>query len=310
MHLYFSGLAELKKAGILVTVQKRLFFGNQNQQQADFTLPCSCKAFTLHCFPAMGAEVPEPSAPLRLELDLGRRVMVKPALSDLSPAGTLAKAVMEELTQDHWGYLWNYFFTLKILYTERANLDELETDFPPNAREGGMVGYYEILPFARPIGFNNGAHDWAFDDQYCLRPDCSCRAAVLQCFQITPRPAGAAPEGPNLSLRYYYDTQRCEVLETTGTDISAQAFLNAMRQTQPDFDTVLAKRHHQLRYLYRLFLQRHPTAKRAAVSDPAGDADLVDEPAAPPARATPKPGRNDPCPCGSGKKYKKCCGKG
>ncbi len=24
---------------------------------------------------------------------------------------------------------------------------------------------------------------------------------------------------------------------------------------------------------------------------------------------TPKIGRNDPCPCGSGKKYKKCCGK-
>lgn len=26
-------------------------------------------------------------------------------------------------------------------------------------------------------------------------------------------------------------------------------------------------------------------------------------------RAEPKIGRNDPCPCGSGKKYKKCCGK-
>ena len=25
---------------------------------------------------------------------------------------------------------------------------------------------------------------------------------------------------------------------------------------------------------------------------------------------TPKVGRNEPCPCGSGKKYKKCCGKG
>ena len=23
---------------------------------------------------------------------------------------------------------------------------------------------------------------------------------------------------------------------------------------------------------------------------------------------TPRPGRNEPCPCGSGKKYKKCCG--
>jgi len=28
-----------------------------------------------------------------------------------------------------------------------------------------------------------------------------------------------------------------------------------------------------------------------------------------PIRASPKPGRNDPCLCGSGKKYKKCCGR-
>jgi yecA family protein len=31
------------------------------------------------------------------------------------------------------------------------------------------------------------------------------------------------------------------------------------------------------------------------------------EPATPYVRETPKIGRNDPCPCGSGKKYKKCC---
>jgi preprotein translocase subunit SecA len=28
-----------------------------------------------------------------------------------------------------------------------------------------------------------------------------------------------------------------------------------------------------------------------------------------PVRSEPKPKRNDPCPCGSGKKYKQCCGK-
>src|SRR5258708_10595730 len=28
-----------------------------------------------------------------------------------------------------------------------------------------------------------------------------------------------------------------------------------------------------------------------------------------PTRTGPKVGRNDPCPCGSGKKYKVCCGK-
>jgi uncharacterized protein len=27
-----------------------------------------------------------------------------------------------------------------------------------------------------------------------------------------------------------------------------------------------------------------------------------------PRRNAPKVGRNDPCPCGSGKKYKRCCG--
>jgi preprotein translocase subunit SecA len=28
-----------------------------------------------------------------------------------------------------------------------------------------------------------------------------------------------------------------------------------------------------------------------------------------PVRTGPKVGRNDPCPCGSGRKYKQCCGK-
>ncbi len=32
-------------------------------------------------------------------------------------------------------------------------------------------------------------------------------------------------------------------------------------------------------------------------------------PAAQPAQSDRVAGRNDPCPCGSGRKYKKCCGK-
>lgn len=38
------------------------------------------------------------------------------------------------------------------------------------------------------------------------------------------------------------------------------------------------------------------------------DGELIGE--KPMVREEPKVGRNDPCPCGSGKKYKKCCGKG
>lgn len=41
-----------------------------------------------------------------------------------------------------------------------------------------------------------------------------------------------------------------------------------------------------------------------------GEGEMEDEPKqAPVRRDTPKVGRNDPCPCGSGKKYKNCCGK-
>ena len=36
------------------------------------------------------------------------------------------------------------------------------------------------------------------------------------------------------------------------------------------------------------------------------DGELIGE--KPTVREEPKVGRNDPCPCGSGKKYKKCCG--
>jgi uncharacterized protein YchJ len=36
---------------------------------------------------------------------------------------------------------------------------------------------------------------------------------------------------------------------------------------------------------------------------------FVHQPKVTPIVNEPKIGRNDPCPCGSGKKYKKCCGK-
>jgi len=58
-----------------------------------------------------------------------------------------------------------------------------------------------------------------------------------------------------------------------------------------------------------------PTPAAAPGGPARGQAsDLVSEAAsamekARPVRAGPKVGRNDPCPCGSGKKYKHCCGK-
>jgi len=40
-----------------------------------------------------------------------------------------------------------------------------------------------------------------------------------------------------------------------------------------------------------------------------GEDDAPLPPPVEPIQADEKPKRNDPCPCGSGKKYKQCCGK-
>ena len=52
---------------------------------------------------------------------------------------------------------------------------------------------------------------------------------------------------------------------------------------------------------------QRPAQAGPGPSDPVGQAIRA---ATPVRRDTPKVGRNDPCPCGSGKKYKKCCGRG
>ena len=58
-----------------------------------------------------------------------------------------------------------------------------------------------------------------------------------------------------------------------------------------------------------------PSASEAAARQAAAQGDAMQAPEAVPEkpktvrRNQPKVGRNDPCPCGSGKKYKKCCGR-
>jgi preprotein translocase subunit SecA len=53
-----------------------------------------------------------------------------------------------------------------------------------------------------------------------------------------------------------------------------------------------------------------PDASQQRASEMVSEAnEAVAKAKAQPIRTGPKVGRNDPCPCGSGKKYKQCCGK-
>jgi len=92
------------------------------------------------------------------------------------------------------------------------------------------------------------------------------------------------------------------------------------------FEEMMARVEDQVvRYLFRVELvQMVPTQRRAQVPVRESKAEASalqgerreaqqSPTAGPPTtvrRQTPKVGRNDPCPCGSGKKYKKCHGAG
>ena len=64
-----------------------------------------------------------------------------------------------------------------------------------------------------------------------------------------------------------------------------------------------------VKMLLRMRINREQgTPKRERVAEPIAASHGGSGPQKPTARSSTKVGRNDPCPCGSGKKYKKCCG--
>ncbi len=57
------------------------------------------------------------------------------------------------------------------------------------------------------------------------------------------------------------------------------------------------------------FLSKVDREKQARALRPGEDEEPLPDPVEP-IHSDPHPQRNEPCPCGSGKKYKKCCGQG
>ena len=73
-------------------------------------------------------------------------------------------------------------------------------------------------------------------------------------------------------------------------------------------EMVAAIQEETVRRLYSMRLRTNQEVKRervaSGITEGRGDGTVKKQP-----RRVQKVGRNDPCPCGSGKKYKKCCGR-
>jgi len=97
---------------------------------------------------------------------------------------------------------------------------------------------------------------------------------------------GQGPVRPTLLVSYRYPEGKATRLEPEGDPrYSEQTLLESLKKARADLDSLLATRQSLLRRLCGRSL------KKQTVHSPKS-----------------KIGRNNPCPCGSGKKWQKCCG--
>jgi hypothetical protein len=200
-------------------------------------------------------------------------------------ARDLATAVAAESGEEEWSRLKRIYWELKQYWTEHTDLEQVEISFPPEALTSAMVGYPDVFPFVRRLEFTHAQEPWLSDDQYCCNPKCLCQEAVLSFIRLSQR-AGREPLRPTLSLSYRYREGKVGWVDPEkNLQCSELDLLASLKNARLDLDSLLAKRQGLLRRLCGR------TVKRQTLLT-----------------ATPKIGRNAPCPCGSGKKWKRCCG--
>jgi len=277
---------------------------------------CPCGYIGMECRPLTGEGVPNSGdlaemMPLHLDIDVVDCV-VKSAANASPAVDALALAVAAEIQDTDWGWLMDHLQGAKRGLMETMNLATLDPWFPPEVVEdGAMVGYREVFPWAEVWTFESGDGRWFVGDEYCVQPGCDCTEVLLAFFQ--PGDHAAAVKGtlpvPDLCMFFNYKTGRFQV-ETAKPGCPTDRLISALRKTCPSLGEDLAQRHRQLQHLGRRLIvksRRNSKPSNLRLWDKGPQADRPDSSQAAARPNAPAAGRNDPCPCGSGKKYKKCC---
>lgn len=145
---------------------------------------------------------------------------------------------------------------------------------------GGLVGWYEAHPSDRVDLYNDGDDTFLAEDLHCVNPTCTCSEAVVAFSLATVR---SAPDIGSVRVR----VPSLEVVE---------------REVKPDKAALLDRLWHALATRHRNLGERLSQRKKH-MAELASDVRRR----TPVTRSAARVGRNDPCPCGSGKKYKRCC---
>ncbi len=243
-------------------------------------------------------------APVRLEITLADGAAAFP---EKYQANAREKEILSQvaggLTKAHLSILRRHYEEAKDWggerYWKEADWTWLE--------DGVLVYWTEVFPRVKPLLFGKGNRHYLAEDSYCISPSCDCAEAHLALYQVPSAPPlrrllnaiarlfGRAPSYPRLTavllgdVIYNVKTGRLRIKEIEGgqpgrlRDI-ADGFLEAAGNLPAELRS---------RYGFMRDFGRHVAEQKHLKMGPA--------------RARFAAGRNDPCPCGSGLKYKKCC---
>jgi len=202
-----------------------------------------------------------------------------------------AKSFIKKLTKVDWHHLLDVFFDYKYYLIDHFNIENTRIiiNFPVYdiENEGAMFSYHEVFPFAKDLLCKVEHMKYLIDDQYCLDPKCPCNHVALS---FIPHKYNKFMKNEQMAIRLNYQKLTWEVIDEQYDDEDVlKPIIEKTMELIPDFAHIVKKRHETMRLIYRQFKKQNSSV------------DVVPEKI--------KTGRNDPCPCGSGKKYKKCCRK-
>jgi hypothetical protein len=179
--------------------------------------------------------------------------------------------------------------------------------------EGALVSYNNILTEKSTLSAGGNAYtfdvhcqgrEYLVEDRYCPNPHCDCQAVHLEFFEAVSQ--GDAP--PRIYQRFLGRATFAGtlVVEERGkcTLAEAKAALSAWWTECRDELKMLKDRYREVKEIGRRSLNTLPSHRFVTRQTSSATEEMaLDEQSA----ANAKVRRNAPCPCGSGKKYKKCC---
>lgn len=216
------------------------------------------------------------------EKSLGYKNKKKVPKEDLE----FAELFVNKLDETDFQILYERHFALKNKISEKASPDSIDAFFDYHEIEynGLMYAYNDVLPYGDQLLLTINGKQCIILDQYCLLPKCSCTDVILNIFSID-KFGKPGEELCVVSLKY--KKKKWETIEKYSPSLNLNAVKTAVEAQHPNIYKLFKKRHVKLKSIYAHSKKKHYSPKQEL--------------------QLPKVGRNDPCPCGSGKKYKKCC---